>query len=375
MRKPREDGDVGPEDHDHGPRPAPFQARRPGQGSAPSPVLSPGPVPSPVPSPAPACSQGRAHPGAACGCGRDHADPDWADYGKDRDEAAPAPPPVDLNFDRGPAEDGNSDAPRDPIAGAGAGADFGAGSSARAHNDGFAAVNRRMLRALGVLAVRLASAPGAGKSTLLARTVEALAARPASPVPYPADASRRVAVIEADTRAAEAPDRTRPVRSHPADAPPDVPALRIVTGPDRDLDAHMIQLALGRLPLSPGAILFIEDADAPARRPPLDLGETAAVALLSVAEGEAAALKRPERFAGARLAILCKTDLAPHCDVDLDRCEADLRRAAPGIEVLRLSARTGEGMEAWLDWLAAAAENEAEAEAPGSDPPPQTGPK
>ncbi|SDX27095.1 hydrogenase accessory protein HypB [Albimonas donghaensis] len=361
MRKRREDGDVGPEDHDHGPRPAPFQARRPGQGSAPSPVLSPGPVPSP----APACSQGRAHPGAACGCGRDHADPDWADYGKDRDEAAPAPPPVDLNFDRGPAEDGNSDAPRDPIAGA----DVGAGSNARARNDGFAAVNRRMLRALGVLAVRLASAPGAGKSTLLARTVEALAARPAS---------RRVAVIEADPRAAEAPDRTRPDSTRPADAPPDVPALRIVTGPDRDLDAQMIQLALGRLPLSPGAILFIEDADAPARRPPLDLGETAAVALLSVAEGEAAALKRPERFAGARLAILCKTDLAPHCDVDLDRCEADLRRAAPGIKVLRLSARTGEGMEAWLDWLAAAAaENEAEAEAaaPGSAPPPQTGPK
>ena len=358
MRTTLEDGDAGPEEHDHGPRPAPFQARRPGQGSAPS------PVPVPVPDPVPACPQGRAHPGAACGCGRDHADPDWADYGKDREDAAPAPPPADLNFDRSPEEDGRSDAPRDLIAGAGA--VFRAGSNARAHNDGFAAVNRRMLRALGVLAVRLASAPGAGKSTLLARTVEALAARAAAP---------RVAVIGADPRAADAPDPTCPDRTRPAGAPPDVPALRIVTGPDRDLDAHMVQLALGRLPLSPGAILFIEDADAPARRPALDLGETAAVALVSVAEGEAAALKRPERFAGARLAILCKTDLAPHCDVDLDRCEADLRRAAPGIEVLRLSARTGEGMEAWLDWLAAAAEAWAEATAPGSAPPPQTGPK
>ena len=82
-----------------------------------------------------------------------------------------------------------------------------------------------------------------------------------------------------------------------------------------------------------------------------DLGEDGKVAILSVTEGEDKPLKYPDMFTAARLAILNKIDLAPHCDVDLDLYEANLRRVNPGIEILRVSASTGEGMDAWIDWL------------------------
>jgi hydrogenase nickel incorporation protein HypB len=90
-----------------------------------------------------------------------------------------------------------------------------------------------------------------------------------------------------------------------------------------------------------------------------DLGEDAKVAVLSVTEGEEKPLKYPDMFTAARLAILNKVDLAPHCDVDLAAYEANLRRINPAIEIIRLSARTGEGMAAWLAWLRSALKEKA----------------
>lgn len=75
------------------------------------------------------------------------------------------------------------------------------------------------------------------------------------------------------------------------------------------------------------------------------------MAILSVTEGEDEPLKYPDMFAASRLAILTKTDLAPHCDADLDANEANLRRVSPTIEILRLSAKTGEGMADCITWL------------------------
>jgi hydrogenase nickel incorporation protein HypB len=102
-----------------------------------------------------------------------------------------------------------------------------------------------------------------------------------------------------------------------------------------------------------GSYLFIENVGNLVCPAAFDLGEAAKVAILSVTEGEDKPLKYPDMFTAARLAILNKTDLAPHCDVDLDLYEANLRRVNPKIEILRLSARTGEGMPAWLGWLRA----------------------
>ncbi len=81
------------------------------------------------------------------------------------------------------------------------------------------------------------------------------------------------------------------------------------------------------------------------------MGEAAKVAVLSVTEGEDKPLKYPDMFAAAQLMVLNKTDLLPHLDFDVARCIEYARRVNPGIEVLLVSARSGQGMDAWLDWL------------------------
>ena len=82
-----------------------------------------------------------------------------------------------------------------------------------------------------------------------------------------------------------------------------------------------------------------------------DLGERAKIAILSVTEGEDKPVKYPDMFAAARLMVLTKVDLLPHLDFDVAQCIAFAQRVNPDIEVLLVSARTGVGMDAWLDWL------------------------
>lgn len=198
-------------------------------------------------------------------------------------------------------------------------------------NDSYAAVNRAGLAARKCFAVNLVSSPGSGKTTLLCRTIEALGSQP-------------LAVIEGDQQTANDADRIRATGAA---------AIQVNTGKGCHLDAHMVGHALEHLPLPQGALLFIENVGNLVCPAAFDLGEDCKVAVLSVTEGEDKPLKYPDMFTAARLAILNKTDLAPYCDVDLDLYEANLRRVNPGIEVLRLSARTGEGMAGWTGWLKA----------------------
>ena len=113
----------------------------------------------------------------------------------------------------------------------------------------------------------------------------------------------------------------------------------------------MVGHAMEHLELAANSILFIENVGNLVCPAGFDLGEDAKVAILSVTEGEDKPLKYPDMFTAARLAILNKVDLAPYCDVDLDLYEANLRRVNPTIDILRVSARTGEGMETWITWL------------------------
>ncbi|WBL32005.1 hydrogenase nickel incorporation protein HypB [Sinirhodobacter sp. HNIBRBA609] len=196
-------------------------------------------------------------------------------------------------------------------------------------NNSYAARNRAALSVKGILAVNLVSSPGSGKTTLLCRTIEMLGAQP-------------LAVIEGDQQTSNDADRIRATGA---------PALQVNTGKGCHLDGNMVEQALARLDLPAGALLFIENVGNLVCPAAFDLGEDAKIAILSVTEGEDKPLKYPDMFAAARLAILNKIDLAPHCDVDLDLYEANLRRVNPEIEVLRLSARTGEGMAGWIDWL------------------------
>ncbi|MEM6677595.1 MAG: hydrogenase nickel incorporation protein HypB [Pseudomonadota bacterium] len=202
-------------------------------------------------------------------------------------------------------------------------------TSILAKNDAYAATNRARLAELGAFALNLVSSPGSGKTTLLCRTIEALGARP-------------LAVIEGDQQTSNDADRIRATGA---------PAVQVNTGKGCHLDGHMIGHAMDHLALAPGSLLFIENVGNLVCPAAFDLGEDAKVAILSVTEGEDKPLKYPDMFTASRLAILNKVDLAPHCDVDLDLYEANLRRVNPDIAVIRLSARTGEGMEAWIAWL------------------------
>jgi len=102
------------------------------------------------------------------------------------------------------------------------------------------------------------------------------------------------------------------------------------------------------------ALLFIENVGNLVCPAMWDLGEAAKVAILSVTEGEDKPLKYPDMFAAAQLMVLNKIDLLPHVSFNVARCKEFARRVNPGIQILELSATTGEGMGAWLDWLLAA---------------------
>lgn len=198
-----------------------------------------------------------------------------------------------------------------------------------AKNDSYAAANRALLAAKDALALNLVSSPGSGKTTLLCKTIEALGNRP-------------LAVIEGDQQTEHDADRIRATGAR---------AVQVNTGKGCHLDGHMVGHAMAHLDLERGAMLFIENVGNLVCPAAFDLGEDGKVAILSVTEGEDKPLKYPDMFTAARLAILNKIDLAPHCDVDLDLYEANLRRINPGIEIIRLSARTGEGMDQWIAWL------------------------
>ncbi len=198
-----------------------------------------------------------------------------------------------------------------------------------AKNDRYADANRAILADREILTLNLVSSPGSGKTTLLCKTIEALGHQP-------------LAVIEGDQQTANDADRIRATGAK---------AVQVNTGKGCHLDGHMVGHAMEHLDLSNQSMLFIENVGNLVCPAGFDLGEDAKVAILSVTEGEDKPLKYPDMFTASRLALLNKVDLAPYCDVDLDLYEENLRRVNPSIEIIRVSARTGEGMDVWLQWL------------------------
>ncbi len=199
-----------------------------------------------------------------------------------------------------------------------------------AKNAAFAAGNRQRFAQRGVFALNLLSSPGSGKTTLLARTVQALHGE------FP------VAVIGGDQYTAHDAERIQAAGA---------PAVQINTGKGCHLDAHGVGHALEQLPLPEGGILFIENVGNLVCPADFDLGEAHKVVVLSVTEGEDKPLKYANLFAAAGLLLLNKMDLLPYVDFDVARCLDYARRVNRDIQILPLSARTGEGLDAWLDWL------------------------
>ena len=214
-------------------------------------------------------------------------------------------------------------------------------------NDADAAANRRRLSEQGVLALNLMSSPGGGKTTLLVETIKAL------------EGSLPIGVVEGDQETSNDAERIRACA---------VPAVQINTGRGCHLDAHMVGHALDDLPLASGGVVFIENVGNLVCPAAFDLGEACKVVILSVTEGEDKPIKYPDMFAAADLMLLSKTDLLPHVDFDPDRALEYARRVNPAIAEIRLSARSGEGMAAWLDWIRARVREAATAK--GADPNP-----
>lgn len=197
-------------------------------------------------------------------------------------------------------------------------------------NNAYAAANRELFAKKGMFVLNLVSSPGSGKTSLLVRTLEMLK----DELP--------LAVIEGDQQTSNDADRIRETG---------VPAVQVNTGKGCHLDAHMIGHALEPLGPKDGSVLLIENVGNLVCPAGFDLGEAHKVAILSVTEGEDKPLKYPDMFAASDLVLLNKVDLLPYLDFDIEQAEANVRRVNPRARTLRVSARSGEGMEAWLAWL------------------------
>ncbi|WP_139781875.1 hydrogenase nickel incorporation protein HypB, partial [Salmonella enterica] len=199
-------------------------------------------------------------------------------------------------------------------------------------NNRLAERNRARFAARQQLVLNLVSSPGSGKTTLLTETLMKLKDR----VPC--------AVIEGDQQTVNDAARIRATGT---------PAIQVNTGKGCHLDAQMIADAAPRLPLDDHGILFIENVGNLVCPASFDLGEKHKVAVLSVTEGEDKPLKYPHMFAAASLMLLNKVDLLPYLNFDVEKCIASAREVNPEIEIILISATSGEGMDQWLAWLEA----------------------
>jgi len=222
-------------------------------------------------------------------------------------------------------------------------------------NDHQADHNRAHFDGHGVLAVNLMSSPGSGKTSLLEATVEALGEE------------LRIGVIEGDLETENDAERLR-ARG--------IPALQITTGSACHLDAHMVHKALHHMELDDVDLLFIENVGNLVCPASFDLGQHLNVTLLSVTEGDDKPSKYPVMFRAADAVLVTKTDLLQFLDdFDPDRAERNLRALASEVPLQRLSARSGEGLEAWLGWLRAQVARQAERVSAGQSHAPKLQPE
>lgn len=197
-------------------------------------------------------------------------------------------------------------------------------------NNSYADGNRAALAAKGIFALNLVSSPGSGKTTLLCKTIELLKGK------------RTVAVIEGDQQTDQDAARIRATGA---------PAIQINTGKGCHLDAHMVGHAMEKLELAERSVLMIENVGNLVCPAAFDLGEAHKVVILSVTEGEDKPIKYPDMFRAADLMLLNKCDLLPYLTFDVDKAIAFARQVNPGLQVIRTSATSGEGMDEWLGWI------------------------
>ncbi|QKT13365.1 hydrogenase nickel incorporation protein HypB [Rhodococcus sp. W8901] len=200
-----------------------------------------------------------------------------------------------------------------------------------AKNDVLAEENRAWLTERGVLAFNLMSSPGSGKTTLLERTVRDLSD------------TGPISVIEGDQETLLDAERIRATGCS---------VVQVNTGSGCHLDAEMMRGALDTLRPANESLVFVENVGNLVCPALFDLGEQGKVVLISVTEGDDKPLKYPHIFAVADLVIVNKTDLLPYVSFDPAVCERNARSVNPGVQVVNLSATSGEGMDRWYRWIA-----------------------
>jgi hydrogenase nickel incorporation protein HypB len=204
-------------------------------------------------------------------------------------------------------------------------------------NNTIARANRDDFDREGVTVVNFMSAPGAGKTSLLERALPGLS-------------GLRAGVLEGDVQGSYDADRLASLH---------VPVTQINTDPgfggECHLDANMVRSALGSVPLADLDLLVIENVGNLVCPAEFRVGEDARVMVSSVTEGEDKPLKYPLMFRTCELVLINKIDLLEHLEFDLDKLLHHLDAVHPGVERMLVSARTGEGVEGFRDWLAALA--------------------
>jgi len=197
-------------------------------------------------------------------------------------------------------------------------------------NNRLAERNRGYFDAKHVLCLNMVSSPGSGKTSILELTIQSL-------IP-----TYKIFVIEGDQQTTRDADRIEKSGA---------PAIQINTGSGCHLDAKMIHLALQKLEISDHSILFIENVGNLVCPAMFDLGEQKRVVVISVTEGDDKPLKYPYMFQSSNLCIINKIDLLPYVDFKVEKAINYAQQLNPNFEFIRMSAKTGEGMAEWYNWL------------------------
>ena len=199
-------------------------------------------------------------------------------------------------------------------------------------NDRIAAENQAMFREKGVFVINLMGSPGAGKTSVLEKTMERL------------KDELRMAVIEGDLFTSKDADR---IEKH------GVPVVQINTSGGCHLDAAMIREVAGKMDLDGLDLLIVENVGNLVCPAEFAVGEDAKGVVLSITEGDDKPLKYPLIFKESAIALLNKVDILPYCNFDMKGAKEDILALHPGMEVVEVSCATGQGIDAWCDWLKA----------------------
>jgi hydrogenase nickel incorporation protein HypB len=201
-------------------------------------------------------------------------------------------------------------------------------------NDRLANSNRQKFDEAGVYAINLMASPGAGKTSFILKTIEGITAE-----------DIQLGVIEGDT----APVTIDSDKINAAG----MPAIQINTGGECHLDAVMLENAIDQMDLSPLDLVIVENVGNLICPAAFTLGTHSSVLVASIPEGDDKPYKYPNIYRGLDVLIINKTDLLPYIDFDMDYFRQGVEMLNPGLTTFAVSCKTGEGIDAWLEWLKA----------------------